>query len=80
MSAESSNSLNIIVGVCREDDPRDVDEAYGPGTYARLFPDTDDDSCATCKGRGTVNPLTAPAGYFCTGTTDCPDCDGSGSI
>ena len=31
----------IIVGVCREDNPRDVDEAYGAGTYARLFPDED---------------------------------------
>lgn len=81
MTAESSNNLNIIVGVCHEDDPRDVDEAYGPGTYARLFPNTDyEDNCPTCKGRGTVNPLTAPAGYFCTGMTDCPDCDGSGQI
>lgn len=28
-----------VVGVCREDNPADVDEAYGAGTYARLFPD-----------------------------------------
>jgi hypothetical protein len=28
----------VIVGVCREDNPHDVDEAYGKGTYARLFP------------------------------------------
>jgi hypothetical protein len=31
--------MEIIVGVCREDNPRDVDEAYGEGTYARLFPE-----------------------------------------
>jgi hypothetical protein len=36
------NELNVIVGVCREDNPADVDEAYGSGTYARLFPDEDD--------------------------------------
>jgi DnaJ-class molecular chaperone len=34
--------------------------------------------CPTCKGKGTVNPLTAPAGFFCAGTTDCPHCDGTG--
>lgn len=36
--------------------------------------------CPTCNGRGVVNPLTAPSGYFCTGTTDCPSCDGTGEI
>ena len=30
--------LGIVVGVCREDNPADVDEVYGKGTYARLFP------------------------------------------
>ena len=35
--------VDAIVGVCREDNPADVDEAYGAGTYARLFPSTDDD-------------------------------------
>jgi hypothetical protein len=34
--------------------------------------------CPTCHGRGTVNPLTAPEGFFCVSTTDCPACDGSG--
>lgn len=34
--------------------------------------------CPTCKGRGTVNPLTAPEGFFCVSTTDCPMCDGTG--
>lgn len=34
--------------------------------------------CRTCKGRGVVNPLTAPAGMFCVGSTSCPDCDGTG--
>ena len=29
--------INIMVGVCREDNPADVDEAYGAGTYERLF-------------------------------------------
>lgn len=50
------------------------DEDYEPddrGNY--LWP-----SCPTCHGRGTVNPLTAPEGFFCVGTTDCPTCDGSG--
>lgn len=34
--------------------------------------------CPACKGRGTVNPLTAPEGFFCVSTTDCPMCDGTG--
>ena len=34
--------------------------------------------CPTCKGRGTVNPLTAPEWFFCVGTTDCPTCEGTG--
>lgn len=42
--------------------------------------DEDWPECPTCKGRGTVNPLTAPPGFFCVGTTDCPKCDGSGSL
>jgi DnaJ-class molecular chaperone len=48
------------------------------------FPDDqfDDDTCHTCNGRGTVNPLTPPErlprDFFCVGTTLCPDCDGSG--
>lgn len=37
-----------------------------------------DDACPTCEGRGTVNPLTAPKSFFCTSTTDCPHCDGTG--
>lgn len=48
-------------------------EAGCPG-YCEL------EQCPTCKGRGTVNPLTAPKDFFCTGTTECPDCDGSGEI
>lgn len=45
----------IIVGVCREDDPADVDEAYGAGTYARLFPElcehgiAEDQPCKKCE-------------------------------
>jgi hypothetical protein len=30
--------FKMVVGICREDNPRDVDEAYGPGTYASLYP------------------------------------------
>lgn len=36
--------------------------------------------CPTCRGKGTVNPLTAPDGFFCAGVADCPTCDGSGEI
>ena len=37
-------------------------------------------NCPTCKGRGTVNPLTPnlPEDFFCVGVTDCPTCDGTG--
>ena len=38
----------------------------------------EDEQCPTCKGRGTVNPLTAPDWFFCVGTTECPTCDGTG--
>lgn len=40
----------------------------------------DHEPCPTCRGRGTVNPLTAPDRMFVTGTTLCPDCDGSGEF
>jgi hypothetical protein len=39
----SNSELKIIVGVSRHDNPRDVDEAYGEGTYARLFPEADEE-------------------------------------
>ena len=56
-------ALGIIVGVCREDNPRDVDEAYGAGTYERLFPPKTWEAeanrlfpegckCASCNGGG----------------------------
>lgn len=35
---EIAKTLGIAIGVCREDNPADVDDAYGAGTYARLFP------------------------------------------
>ena len=50
--------FKVIVGICREDNPRDVDEAYGKGTYAKLFlcegcedaPRPDGERfCAECK-------------------------------
>lgn len=40
----------------------------------------EDEPCPTCHGRRTVNPLTAPPGFFCVSTTDCPTCDGDGII
>lgn len=36
--------------------------------------------CPTCKGTGTVDPLSAPPDFFCVGTTDCPHCYGLGRI
>jgi DnaJ-class molecular chaperone len=61
--------------VCRQ---RSVasDQCYG------CEPEEDDADfkCPVCRGGGSVNPLTAPKGFFCTGTTDCPACDGSGEI
>lgn len=44
------------------------------------FTDEDDAEylCPTCKGRGLVNPLTAPEGFFCAVTTECPTCEGTG--
>lgn len=44
------------------------------------YDDEKDCQCPYCKGRGTVNPLTAPEWFFCVGTTDCPACDGTGEI
>jgi DnaJ-class molecular chaperone len=40
----------------------------------------DFDRCPTCKGGGTVNPLTAPPDFFCAGVADCPHCDGTGRL
>lgn len=53
-----------------------ADQCYG------CEPEDDDANfkCPVCNGSGSVNPLTAPEGFFCTGTTDCPGCDGSGEI
>lgn len=49
-------------------------------TGADCAADEELEPCPTCKGRKTVNPLTAPdrPGFLCLGTTLCPDCDGSG--
>jgi hypothetical protein len=42
----SDSELKIIVGVSRHDNPRDVDVAYGEGTYARLFPEFNEEQQA----------------------------------
>lgn len=42
-------------------------------------PDPVDFTCSACKGKGTVNPLTAPDDLPPVfGTTTCPRCDGTG--
>jgi hypothetical protein len=41
--AHYKKPITAVVGVCREDNPADVDEAYGAGTYARLFPQDDNE-------------------------------------
>lgn len=63
-----TDDLKIVVGVCWEDNPRDVDETYGAGTYVRLFPQTFYEADA--------NRL-YPKGCQCTETNgggDCPWC------
>jgi hypothetical protein len=54
--ANAVSELSAIVGVCREDNPADVDEAYGAGTYARLFPPS--------KNAAFVKALRELAEYF----------------
>lgn len=39
-----------------------------------------DDQCPTCRGAGTVNPLTAPHGFLAITTTTCPTCEGIGYV
>lgn len=43
-----AQDIRAIVGVCREDNRHDVDEAYGAGTYDRLFPDGGITRCPFC--------------------------------
>lgn len=43
--------VKVVVGVCREDRPADVDETYGVGTYERLFPDGGVTRCPFCGGK-----------------------------
>jgi DnaJ-class molecular chaperone len=50
------------------------DEFLGPE------PDEEELPCSCCGGTGTVNPLTAPPGFFCAGVEDCPLCDGAGNV
>lgn len=69
MATQGADRARNRVGAAMEQDPMRYE-----------FEDCVDDRCPTCKGKGTVNPLTAPDDFFCTGTTDCPTCDGSGEI
>lgn len=39
-----------------------------------------DDQCPTCRGAGTVNPLTAPPRFLALSTTQCPTCEGLGYV
>lgn len=64
--------LKAIEGLPDEEDGPPCEEC---GEY-----DCDCFQCPTCKGGGTVNPLTAPSDFFCVGTDDCPTCDGSGEV
>lgn len=63
----------------------DLWECYEPEEEAGddgMEPDPEFESipCPTCKGRGTVNPLTTPDWHFCTSTTTCPTCEGTGEF
>jgi hypothetical protein len=75
-----SGRIYRVCGPCRkrvDDEAREELEASG------YFDDCGDDgyaTCPDCNGRGTVNPLTAPKGFFCTSATDCPTCEGIGEI
>jgi hypothetical protein len=53
------DEIKVVIRICREDDPRDVDETYGAGTYERLFPtcpqcEGEDQFCSFCHGDGRV--------------------------
>ena len=78
--------IKAIVGVCREDHPADVDEAYGEGTYARLFPvcpqcDGVDQFCKFCEGSGKVTASQAEEWHRQNRTTEyvggilCGNCE-----
>lgn len=58
----------------------EVKAEAGGATLSNMEPDPAFDAlpCPTCRGSGTVNPLTAPSWYFCAVTTTCPACDGTG--
>lgn len=47
-----SDELRIVVGVSIQDDPADVDAAYGDGTFSRLFP-----RCEECSERYPAKEL-----------------------
>lgn len=56
----------------------DAADDYYDSLLRRSWEDDDVDlSCPTCRGRGTVNPLTAPDDFFCASTTTCPHCEGT---
>lgn len=57
----------------------DAGDRYGQEWEDETEWDDDREVCPTCNGHGTVNPLTAPAGFFCVSYATCPHCEGSGN-
>lgn len=58
--------LETDVGQCPEC------QGKGFGTWC------DTPQCSTCKGVGSLNPLTAPPHILCLSTMTCDDCGGTG--
>ena len=64
----SVEQIRIMIGVCREDNPRDVDEAYGAGTYERLYPT--EEACEGCNDFPALSNST-----FCSNCLTIMDAD-----
>lgn len=73
-------SVYSVCGKCREKQAKALEEELAD--YDDDYAYDDDDECPTCRGRGTVNPLTPnlPKDFLCLGTQTCPCCDGSGHV